>query len=108
MLGFVFPVIVLNLWVFSGLYRAFEGVVSTFILAGVIALILNIPVRLLQKRLGFKRSWAIVAVFLLFSVGVILASATLVPMLVIAFFRLVQTLPEWIDSSDSQQHQRAA
>jgi len=33
-LGFVFPVIVLNLWVFSGLYRAFEGVVSTFILAG--------------------------------------------------------------------------
>ena len=101
-LGFVFPVIVLNLWVFSGLYRAFEGVLSTFILAGVIALILNIPVRLLQKRLGFKRSWAIAEMFLLFSVGVILASATLVPMLVIAFFRLVQRLPEWIDSSGGE------
>ncbi len=101
-LGLAFPVVVLNLWVFSSLYRAFEGVFSTFILAGVIALILNLPVRQLQQRLGFQRAWAIGAVFLLFSGGVVLASATALPVLAIRFIGFAQVLPEWIDSSVSR------
>jgi len=52
----------------SGGFTAPSKVCFTFI-RRVIALILNIPVRLLQKRLGFKRSWAIVAVFLLLQLG---------------------------------------
>lgn len=47
-LGLSFPLIALNLWVFSSLYRAFEGEIAVFILAGVIALILNLSVRLVQ------------------------------------------------------------
>ncbi|MEA5423350.1 AI-2E family transporter [Synechococcus sp. CCY9202] len=98
-LGLGFPVVVLNLWVFSSLYRAFEGVASTFILAGVIALILNLPVRLLQRRLGLQRGWAIGAVFLLFIGGAVLASATVIPLLLLRFIGFTQALPEWIDSS---------
>ncbi|MCP9801783.1 hypothetical protein [Synechococcus sp. RedBA-s] len=65
-LGLAFPLVVLNLWMFGSLYRAFEGIASIFILAGVIALILNLPVRLLLLRLGMARNWAIGSVFGLF------------------------------------------
>ncbi|MBC1262091.1 AI-2E family transporter [Synechococcus sp. BSF8S] len=98
-LGLSFPLIVLNLWVVAALYRAFEGIASTFILAGVIALILNLPVRLLQRRLGMARSWAIGSVFARFLGLVGLAAATLLPVLVIRFFALTQVVPEWISTT---------
>ena len=95
-LGLAFPLVVLNLWVFGSLYRAFEGIASTFILAGVIALILNLPVRLLQRRLGIARGWAIGSVFGLFLGVAVLAAATLLPLLVVRFLTFTQVLPQWI------------
>jgi predicted PurR-regulated permease PerM len=95
-LGLAFPLVVLNLCVFGSLYRAFEGIASTFILSGVIALILNLPVRLLQRRLGMTRNWAIGSVFGLFLGLAGLLTATLLPLLVVRFFTLTQVLPVWI------------
>lgn len=98
-LGLTFPLVVLNLWVFASLYRAFEGIASTFILAGVIALILNLPVRLLQRRLGLGRSWAIGSVVGLFLALAGLIAATVLPLLVVRFLALTQVLPEWISTT---------
>ncbi|QNI70621.1 TqsA-like transmembrane protein [Cyanobium sp. NS01] len=101
-LGLSFPLVVLNLWVFASLYRAFEGIASTFILAGVIALILNLPVRLLQRRLGLGRSWAIGLVVGLFLALAGLIAATLLPLLVVRFLAFTQVLPEWISATAQQ------
>jgi predicted PurR-regulated permease PerM len=101
-LGLSFPLIALNLWVFSALYNAFEGVVSVFILAGVVALILNLPVRVLQRRMGMRRSWAIAVVVLaLFSV-MVLSVVLLAPWLLVRLVALSQALPNWIDATGNQ------
>lgn len=101
-LGLSFPLVVLNLWVFSALYRAFEGIAATFILAGVTALILNLPVRLLQRRLGIRRTWAIGMVVGLFLGLAGLLAATLLPLLVVRFLAFTLVLPEWISASAEQ------
>jgi len=94
--------------VFSGLYRA-SKVLFLPHPGGVIALDSDIPVPLLQKRLGFKRSLGDVAVFSALQRRGILASANAGAMPWDCFsFDWSQTLPSGIDSSDSQQHQRAA
>lgn len=107
-LGLSFPLIALNLWVFSSLYRAFEGVISVFILAGVIALILNLPVRVLQRRLGMRRSWAIALVVLTFLVVMALGVLLLAPLLLVRLGQLSQTLPAWIDATGTQLEQLSA
>ncbi|MEX1317703.1 MAG: AI-2E family transporter [Synechococcaceae cyanobacterium] len=107
-LGLGFPLIALNLWVFSSLYRAFEGVIAVFILAGVIALILNLPVRVLQRRLGLRRSWAIGAVVLAFLGVMVLGVLLLAPFLLVRLVQLSQDLPDWIDASGDQLERLAA
>ncbi len=104
-LGLAFPLIALNLWVFSALYRAFEGVIAVFILAGVIALILNLPVRVLQRRLGMGRSWAIGLVVLAFLAVMVLGLLLLAPWLLLRLVQLSRTLPQWIDATGMQLQQ---
>lgn len=107
-LGLGFPLIALNLWVFSALYQAFEGVISVFILAGVIALILNLPVRVLQRRLGLRRSWAICVVVVAFLAVMVMALLLLAPLLLVRLMNLRQVLPNWIDATGTQLEQLAA
>ncbi|TVS06037.1 MAG: AI-2E family transporter [Cyanobium sp. PLM2.Bin73] len=101
-LGLSFPLVVLNLWVFSSLYRAFEGVFSVFILAGVIALILNLPVRVLQRHFRLKRSWAITVVVLAFLALMLLAALILGPFLLVRLMGLQEALPQWIEDAGDQ------
>ncbi|WP_191964753.1 AI-2E family transporter [Synechococcus sp. RSCCF101] len=89
----------LNLWVFSSLYRAFEGIFTVFVLAGVFALILNLPVRLLQRRLRLRRSMAIGAVVAFFLVVVLLVTLLLAPFLLARLVALSAALPDWIDAA---------
>jgi predicted PurR-regulated permease PerM len=107
-LGLSFPLIALNLWVFSSLYRAFEGVIAVFILAGIIALILNLPVRVLQRRLGLRRSWAIGVVVLAFLAVMVLGVLVLGPFLLVRLGQLSQALPDWIDATGSKLEQLSA
>ncbi len=101
-LGLSFPLIVLNLWVFSSLYRAFEGVFSVFILAGVIALILNLPVRVLQRHFRLKRSWAIAVVVLAFLGLMLLTALILGPFLLVRLMGLKEALPQWIEDTGAR------
>ncbi|MEO1003731.1 MAG: AI-2E family transporter [Cyanobacteria bacterium J06638_7] len=107
-LGLGFPLVALNLWVFSSLYRAFEGVISVFILAGVLALILNLPVRVLQRRPGLRRSWAIGVVVLAFLALMVMSALVVVPLLLLRLVKLSQTLPEWIDAAAGRLEQLSA
>ena len=100
--GLAFPLAVLNLWFFAQLYQAFAGIISTFILAGIIALILNNLVVFVQRYLRLKRGWAITLVFFTFLVIVGLLSIFSLPYLTVRFFELLNALPAWVaESRDS-------
>ena len=103
--GLCLPLAALNLWVFSSLYRAFEGIAAVFILAGVIALILNFPVRLLQHRLSLRRGWAIAITVGTFLATMLVLLGILVPLLLGRLLEFSQTLPQWIDSTGEKLEQ---
>jgi predicted PurR-regulated permease PerM len=55
-------------------------------------------VRVLQRRLGLKRGWAIGAVVLTFLAVVVLVLLVVGPLLLVRLAALSQVLPQWIDS----------
>lgn len=101
-IGLAFPLIVLNLWFFSEVYKAFGGIISIFILAGILSLILNYPVHIFEHYLHFKRGWAISVVFLIFLLIVGILIIFVLPYLTVRFFQLLNAFPTWIASGSQK------
>jgi predicted PurR-regulated permease PerM len=97
----LFPLIFLNAWLAFRFFQYFQPLVTTFVLAILLAFILNYPVSILEER-GVKRSYAIGLVF--FSSIIIIAGLgiTLVPIVLEQFHEMVQQLPQWIDSNEQK------
>ncbi len=97
----LFPLIFLNAWLLFRFFQYFQPLVTTFVLATLLAFILNYPVSILEER-GVKRSYAIALVF--FSSIIILAALgiILVPIVLEQFHEMVQQLPQWIDSNEQK------
>lgn len=93
------PVIVLNLWVLSQVYRYFEGIITLVALSAVLALLLNYIVDAFQ-RLGSTRSQAIFMVLMVFVVLLIVLASTLIPILIDQTDQLLQRLPELVQASN--------
>jgi predicted PurR-regulated permease PerM len=97
----LFPLIFLNAWLVFRVFQYFQPLVTTFVLATLLAFILNYPVSILEER-GVRRSYAIALVF--FSSIIILAALgiILVPIVLEQFHEMVQQLPQWIDSNEQK------
>ena len=95
------PLAVLNAWAFSEIFAYFQSLLVTVLAASLLAFLLNYPVSWLET-LGIKRGLAalfvfLVALFLLFAIGV-----TLFPLVITQAQQLVSRLPEWFDSGRRQ------
>lgn len=99
--GLIFPLIVLNGWLFLLVIGYFQPLVSTFIAATLLAFILDYPVQFLQER-GEKRIRAVFWVLLLTSIILIAVAITLVPIVLEQLNELINRLPSWIDSGTQQ------
>ncbi|MCV3213885.1 AI-2E family transporter [Plectonema radiosum NIES-515] len=97
----IFPLIFLNGWLVFRFFEYFQPLVTTFILATLLAFILNYPVSILEER-GVKRGYAIALVF--FSTIIILAGLGLIllPIVLEQFHEMVKQLPQWIDSNEQK------
>ncbi len=95
--GLAFPLIVLNIWVFVFVFNAFQGIFSSFILAGFISLFLNHPISFLRRRFQFSKRNAILLVFLGFILVFLGIALILIPIIVVKFSELLNILPNWID-----------
>ena len=62
--------------------------------AVVLALVLNLPVRTMERHWGWRRSWGLMAVVLALSVVVLVSSVVLVPPFVTEFGELIEKLPQ--------------
>ncbi len=98
-IGLGFPVIGLNLWVLSQIFRYFEHPIVILTVAALIAFLLNYPVKILE-RLHFKRTPAIVCVLLITVALLIILGVTVVPSALEQTTQLVQQVPEWIRASN--------
>ncbi|MGH7999747.1 MAG: AI-2E family transporter [Brasilonema sp.] len=99
----LFPLVFLNGWLAFRVLQYFQPLVTTFVLATLLAFILNYPVSILQQR-GVKRNYAVILVSLTALIIIFVLGMTLFPIILQQFNEIVKTLPQWIKSSDNQFH----
>lgn len=100
-LALLFPLVFLNGWLALQVVEYLQPLVTVFVLATLLAFILNYPVQFLQQR-GFKRNYAVILIFLLTSAIAVILGITLVPFLIAEIQEIVKLLPQWIDSGCQQ------
>ena len=99
LIGLWVPVVGLNLWVVSQIFRYFEHLITILTVAALIAFLLNYPVRILE-RLHFRRVPAIVGVLFVSIALLVILGVTVVPSAIDQTTQLVQQVPEWIRASN--------
>lgn len=95
------PLLVLNGWVLLQLLQYFDPLLTIFVLAAVLAFVLNYPVRFLQQR-GIPRSYAVLLVLL---VGLLLLAAlgvTLIPALITQATEIATLFPDWLSAASQK------
>lgn len=97
-LGLSGPIIALNVWLITQLFRYFEGLVTVLVAAAILAFLLNYPVRLFQ-RAQFSRTQAVTFVLLLTVMALIIAGVTLVPIIAEQTVQLLNRIPNWLAAS---------
>jgi predicted PurR-regulated permease PerM len=100
-IGLIFPTAVLNFWLFLLVFRYLQPLISIFIIASLLAFILEYPVDSLQK-IGLKRTYAVILVFLVTIVILTTLGIVLLPIIWAQLNELYNRLPSWISSGVSQ------
>ncbi|MBD2210026.1 AI-2E family transporter [Nostoc linckia FACHB-104] len=97
----IFPLVFLNGWLAFRFFQYFQPIVTIFILASLLAFILNYPVSQLQKR-GVKRNSAVALVFISALLIFIGLGITLFPLAWEQFNEMAKVLPQWIDANEAK------
>ncbi|MDP5338294.1 MAG: AI-2E family transporter [Nodularia sp. (in: cyanobacteria)] len=100
-LTLLFPLVFLNFWLIFLFLKSFQTLVTIFILATLLAFVLNYPVTFFQKT-GVKRNYAIASVLVSALVIFAVLGTTLLPIILPQFNEMVKLLPEWIHASEQK------
>lgn len=99
--GLLLPIVALNGWVLIQLFQYFEPLITIFILASVLAFILNYPVEFLQNR-KLDRPYAALIVISIALVGLVGLGITLIPTLIEQLTGIVAQLPDWLSAASDR------
>ncbi len=99
--GLAAPILVLNFWAFSSIFRYFGVLAAVLVVASLLAFLLNYPVGW-AERYGAKRGSATIIVFLLALSLIIALGITVIPNVIAQAQQLAVRLPEWIESGQQQ------
>lgn len=97
--GLAGPLLVLNLWILSQIFRYFEHLITVVAIAAILAFLLNYPVRILE-RLYRSRSQAVIVVLLVTLALLVILGITLVPVVVDQTTQLLNNIPAWLAASN--------
>ncbi|MGI0489581.1 AI-2E family transporter [Pantanalinema rosaneae CENA516] len=97
-IGLSGPIIALNLWLLSQIYRYFENLITVLIASALLALLLNYPVRLFE-RTGVPRTRAVIVVLFLTLTLLLFLGITLLPSVVDQTGQVLQRIPAWLEAS---------
>ena len=98
--GLALPLLTLNLYVLRQLLLPLAPFPGLFLTAALIAFLLDIPSRWLNRR-GLPRWLAILIVTLVTVGGLVLAGITLVPRLIDQLAQLINALPGWLVAAEA-------
>jgi predicted PurR-regulated permease PerM len=101
LLALLFPLIFLNGWLVTQVLQYFQPLVTTFVVAILLAFLLNYPVQFLQKR-GLQRGSSVLLVVLIAFAIFAALGVTLIPLLLEDVGEVIQLLPQWFDSGRAQ------
>jgi predicted PurR-regulated permease PerM len=102
-IGLPFPLVILNGWLLLQVFEYFQPLVSIFVLAAVLAFILNYPVDFLQQR-QIQREYAVGIVFITALIILVGLGITLIPLFLEELNESAKLLPQWIDSGSEKLH----
>lgn len=100
-MGFVYPLLFLNGWLFVLAFEYFKSPITIFITANLLAFVLDYPVKFFN-RCGMRRNFAIFLVFLITFLLLTILAITIVPVLIKQLTDLTEFLPSWIESGRQQ------
>ncbi|QYX31450.1 AI-2E family transporter [Sphaerospermopsis torques-reginae] len=92
------PIIALNVWLLSLLFRYFQHPITILSIAAILAFLLNYPVKLLEK-VRITRTQAVIIVLIITLALLIILGFTLVPMVIDQTIQLLNKIPDWLASS---------
>ncbi|ADI63951.1 AI-2E family transporter [Trichormus azollae] len=96
--GLSVPIIALNVWLLSVLFRYFQHPITILSIAAILAFLLNYPVKFLEKaRITRTQAVIIVLIITLALLGIL--CVTLVPMVIEQTIQLLNKIPDWLASS---------
>lgn len=103
-IGLAGPIAALNVWLLSQVFRYFEGLITVLATAGLVAFLLNYPVRLFEQirfsnRLRMSRSGAVTIVLAITVTLLVIAAVTLVPIVTQQTTQLLEKLPNSLNTS---------
>lgn len=92
------PIIALNIWLLSVLFRYFQHPITILSIAAILAFLLNYPVKFFEK-VRITRTHSVIIVLLITLTVLIILGITLVPMLLDQTIQLLNKIPDWLASS---------
>jgi len=97
-IGLSGPIIAINVWLLSQIFRYFEHLVTIVTIAALLAFLLDYGVRAFERG-QFSRLQAVGLVLLVSLSWLVILGVTLVPLVVEQTTQLLQGIPDWLESS---------
>ncbi|BAT55457.1 hypothetical protein NOS3756_44440 [Nostoc sp. NIES-3756] len=94
------PIVALNVWLLSLLFRYFQHPITILSMAAILAFLLNYPVKFFE-RARITRTQAVVIVLLVTLTIFSILGVTLVPMLIDQTIQLLNKIPDWLTASQA-------
>ncbi|MEH1843263.1 MAG: AI-2E family transporter [Nostoc sp.] len=94
------PIIALNIWLLSVLFRYFQHPITVLIIAAILAFLLNYPVKFFE-RARITRTQAVIIVLLATLTLLVILGVTLVPLIIDQTVQLLNNIPDWLGASQA-------
>lgn len=101
LIALVGPLIYLNIWLMGQTFRFFEQFITITALSAIFALLLNYPIRWLEKA-RIRRQIAILVVGMVAISVLGMVAITVVPLLIQQAIELLGDIPQWLSDSRDQ------
>jgi predicted PurR-regulated permease PerM len=98
LLGLLGPIVALNVWLVSQVYRYFEHLITVLVAAAILAFLLNYSVQFFE-RARISRAQAVTIVLIVTATVLGILGVTLVPLFLNQTVQLLNKIPAWLEAS---------
>ncbi len=98
MFGLSGPIVALNIWLLSQVFRYFEHSITLLTVAAILAFLLNYPVKLFERS-RITRAQAVIIVLLVSLTTLVFVGVILVPLVTDQTIQLLKGIPGWLKMS---------